>query len=63
MSWRRGGVYSNFVSSSDDNTPYRGAEIPPPPNLQGLIFCVASLMDFFPNMIIVVAHTHNTVFM
>ena len=35
MSWRKGGgLYSNFVSSSDnDNTPYRGAEIPPPANL------------------------------
>ena len=31
---RGGGLYGNFVSSSDeDNRPYRGAEIPPPSNL------------------------------
>jgi len=31
-----GGLYGNFVSANDDvmNKPYRGAEIPPPPNLQ-----------------------------
>ena len=30
-----GGLYGNFVSASDNvsNTPYRGAEIPPPPTL------------------------------
>ena len=31
---RGGGLYGNFVSSSDEgNKPYRGAEIPPPSNL------------------------------
>merc|ERR1719430_385314 len=36
MVWRGGGgLYGNFVSASDNvsNTPYRGAEIPPPPTL------------------------------
>ena len=33
---RGGGLYSNFVSSTDEgNRPYRGAEIPPPSNLTG----------------------------
>ena len=36
MSRRGGGLYSNFVPLNDsENRPYRGAEIPPPTNLQG----------------------------
>ena len=32
---RGGGLYSNFVGATDENRPYRGAEIPPPTSLTG----------------------------